>query len=75
MGFEVISVSENVANAAGAFKKITSGDFRPGYCVLQLSNISGGVYNVRPCTFKAGNEGPFFLDFSCSTTYTVRQLQ
>ncbi|CAG5117369.1 unnamed protein product [Candidula unifasciata] len=75
VGFEVICVSENVANAPGAFKKTTSGDFRPGYCVLQLSNISGGVYNVRPCTFKAGNEGPFFLDFSCSTAYTVHQLQ
>ncbi|GFO06590.1 calpain-7 [Plakobranchus ocellatus] len=46
VGLEVISVSENVSNAPGAFQKTTSGDFRPGYCVLQLSNISGGVFNL-----------------------------
>ncbi|XP_059165867.1 calpain-7-like [Physella acuta] len=75
VGFEVTCVSENVSNAAGAFKRVTSGDFRPGYCVLQLSNIPGGVYNIRPCTFQAGNEGPFFLELSCSTSYTLNQLQ
>ncbi|KAK0057703.1 calpain-7 [Biomphalaria pfeifferi] len=75
VGFEVICVSENVPNAVGAFKRTTSGDFRPGYCFLQMNNISGGVYNIRPCTFAAGNEGPFFLDISCSTSYTVKQLQ
>ncbi|PVD29464.1 hypothetical protein C0Q70_08715 [Pomacea canaliculata] len=42
VGFEVITVTENVPNAPGAFKRTTSGDFRPGFCVLQLSNISGG---------------------------------
>ncbi|KAK7109473.1 calpain-7-like [Littorina saxatilis] len=75
VGFEVITVSENVPNASGAFKKVTSGDFRPGFCVLQLSNISGGVYNIRCCTFRPGKEGPFFLDISCSGPYTVTKLQ
>ncbi|RUS82963.1 hypothetical protein EGW08_009300 [Elysia chlorotica] len=75
VGIEVISVSENVSNAPGAFQKQTSGDFRPGYCVLQLTSISGGVYNVRPCTFRAGREGPFFLDFSSSSAYSIKQLQ
>ncbi|XP_076439397.1 calpain-7-like [Babylonia areolata] len=75
VGFEVITVSENVPNAPGAFKRITSGDFRPGFCVLQLNNISGGVYNIRPCTFRPGKEGPFFLDLSCSGPYTLSRLQ
>lgn len=74
VGFEVICVSENVPSAPGAFKKITSGDFRPGFCVLQLSNISGGVYNIRPCTFKPGQDGPFFLDISSSGPFTVAKL-
>ncbi|GFR95180.1 calpain-7-like [Elysia marginata] len=75
VGIEVICVSENVSNAPGAFQKTTSGDFRPGYCVLQLSSVSGGVYNVRVCTFRAGREGPFFLDFSSSAAYSIKQLQ
>ncbi|XP_005103688.1 calpain-7 [Aplysia californica] len=75
VGFEVTCVSANVSNAPGAFSKQSSGDFRPGYCVLQLSNVSGGVYNIRPCTFRVGKEGPFFLEFSCSTSYAVSQLQ
>ncbi|KAL8615723.1 hypothetical protein ACOMHN_007476 [Nucella lapillus] len=74
VGFEVITVSENVPNAPGAFKRTTSGDFRPGFCVLQLSNISGGAYNIRPCTFRPGKEGPFFLDLNCSGPYTVTRL-
>lgn len=116
VGFEVITVTENVPNAPGAFKRTTSGDFRlatafvlfywkgpckfhvwryihilkymsiyihvsnvisirPGFCVLQLSNISGGVFNIRPCTFQAGKEGPFFLDINSSVPYTVAKLQ
>lgn len=75
VGFEVITVSENVPKAPGAFLRTTSGDFRPGFCMLQLSNISGGVYNIRPCTFRPGREGPFFLDFSSSGPFTVTRLQ
>ncbi|KAK7494940.1 hypothetical protein BaRGS_00013819 [Batillaria attramentaria] len=47
----------------------------PGFCMLQLSNISGGVYNIRPCTFRQGKEGPFFLDISSSGPFTVTRLQ
>ena len=47
---------------------------RPGFCMLQLGNISGGIYNIRPSTFHHGNEGPFFLDISSSVQYTVTRL-
>ncbi|KAK3108545.1 hypothetical protein FSP39_010301 [Pinctada imbricata] len=75
VGFEVVTVSENVPNAPGAFKLTSSGDFRNGYCVLQLDSISGGVYNIIPSTFLPGQEGPFFLDISSSAPVTISQLQ
>ncbi|XP_041366509.1 calpain-7-like [Gigantopelta aegis] len=75
VGCTVICVAETSPNAPGSFKKTTSGDFRPGYCVLQLDNISGGVYNISPCTFRPGKEGHFFLDISSSVPYTISKLQ
>ncbi|XP_048735989.2 calpain-7-like isoform X2 [Ostrea edulis] len=75
VGFEVTCVSENNPGAPGQFKKTSSGDYRNGYCVLQLDRISGGVYNVMPSTFLPGQEGPFFLDFSSSSPLTAVQIQ
>ncbi|XP_067649573.1 calpain-7-like [Haliotis asinina] len=75
VGFEVIAVSQRVPNAPGSFSKKTSGDFRPGYCVLQLDNISGGVYNIQPCTFRPGKLGPFFLDISSNVALKISALQ
>ncbi|XP_014780312.1 calpain-7 [Octopus bimaculoides] len=75
VGFEIIAISENIPNAPGAFKRKTSGDFRPGYCVLQLDNISGGIYNLMPCTFHPEKEGPFFLEVSSSSSISVAKLQ
>lgn len=75
VGFEVTCVSENVPGAPGQFKKTSSGDYRNGYCVLQMDRISGGVYNVMPSTFLPGQEGPFFLDISSAGPVTVAQIQ
>lgn len=49
--------------------------FRRGYTMLQLDKISGGVYNISPCTFRPGEEGPFFLDINSSSTFTLSQLR
>ncbi|KAK2170660.1 hypothetical protein LSH36_1g05016 [Paralvinella palmiformis] len=75
VGFSVVTVSENVPDAPGSFKKKTSGDFRRGFCVLELDNVPGGVYNISPCTFYQKQEGPFFLDVSSSVPISVKQLQ
>ncbi|KAK2172111.1 hypothetical protein NP493_993g00016 [Ridgeia piscesae] len=47
----------------------------PGFCVLDLENVSGGTYNIQPSTFNPGQEGPFFLNVSCSCPLTLSQLQ
>ncbi|KAK6166621.1 hypothetical protein SNE40_023271 [Patella caerulea] len=75
VGIEVTCVSDNIPDSSGSIKKKTSGDFRPGYCVLQLNNLPGGVYNIMPCTFRPQQEGDFFLDISSSVPYNISKLQ
>lgn len=72
VGFEVVAVSPNVP---GGFTRISSGDYRRGYTVLELDKISGGVYNISPSTFRPGEEGPFFLDINSSVPFTLKQLR
>ena len=35
--------------------------YRPGFVVLELSNLPGGSYTISPSTFKPGQEGPYIL--------------
>ncbi|ESP01924.1 hypothetical protein LOTGIDRAFT_138889 [Lottia gigantea] len=75
VGIQAVCVTDNVPNSPGSIKKKPSGDFRPGYCVLQLNNLPGGVYNIMPCTFRPGQEGDFFLDISSSVPYSISHVQ
>ena len=43
--------------------------------MLELENVVGGVYNIMPCTFHPGKEGPFFLTVSTSTQISLVKLQ
>jgi len=45
--------------------------FRRGYVYLELSNLSGGLYNIRPCTFYPNQEAPFFLNISSTCPASV----
>ncbi len=44
---------------------------RPGFCILECENIAGGIYNITPCTFYPGKEGPFFLTISSAAPIKV----
>lgn len=48
--------------------------FRRGFCYLELENIPGGIYNVRPCTFYPKEEAPFFLEINSSSPISVAPL-
>ena len=74
VGFKVVCVEENVTGTASSFQKRDSGDFRRGFAVLELENIAGGVYNIAPCTFKPGQEGPYFLTVSAAGPITLTSL-
>uniref|UniRef100_A0A3Q4H6J6 Calpain 7 n=1 Tax=Neolamprologus brichardi TaxID=32507 RepID=A0A3Q4H6J6_NEOBR len=48
---------------------------RCGFCYMEVDHVPAGIYNVTPTTFLPKQEGPFFLDFSSTSTLKVSQLQ
>jgi len=48
--------------------------FRRGYVYLELSNISGGLYNIRPCTFYPNQEAPFFINISSTCPISISSV-
>ncbi|XP_041421969.1 calpain-7 isoform X3 [Xenopus laevis] len=75
VGFEVITVSTTGDPGPSGFQKKSSGDYRCGFCYMELENIPAGVYNIITTTFLPAQEGPFFLDFNTALAIKVTQLQ
>ncbi|XP_074695948.1 calpain-7 isoform X5 [Strix aluco] len=75
VGFELVTVSTVGDPGSCGFQKKSSGDYRCGFCYLEVENIFAGVYNIIPTTFLPQQEGPFFLDFNSATPLKVSQLQ
>ncbi|KAM9308611.1 calpain-7 [Gastrophryne carolinensis] len=75
VGFEVITVSTNGDPGPLGFQKKSSGDYRCGFCYLEIDAIPAGIYNIIPTTFLPAQEGPFFLDFNSTIAIKVSQLQ
>lgn len=75
VGFEMVTVSTVTDAGAAAFSKKNSGDYRCGFCYMELDHVPAGIYNVIPTTFLPKQEGPFFLDFSTTSPAKVSQLQ
>ncbi|XP_064362163.1 calpain-7 isoform X2 [Dromaius novaehollandiae] len=75
VGFELVTVSTVGDPGSSGFQKKNSGDYRCGFCYLEVENVLAGVYNIIPTTFLPQQEGPFFLDFNSATPLKVSQLQ
>ncbi|XP_041104033.1 calpain-7-like isoform X1 [Polyodon spathula] len=75
VGFEVITVSTVGEPGPSGFQKKSSGDYRCGFCYMEVDVVPAGVYNIIPTTFLPSQEGPFFLDFNSTTPLRVSQLQ
>uniref|UniRef100_A0A8P4K1I5 Calpain 7 n=1 Tax=Dicentrarchus labrax TaxID=13489 RepID=A0A8P4K1I5_DICLA len=75
VGFEMVTVSMVGDPGAAAFQKKTSGDYRCGFCYMEVDHVPAGIYNVIPTTFLPKQEGPFFLDFASTSSLKVSQLQ
>ncbi|TSK16117.1 Calpain-7 [Bagarius yarrelli] len=75
VGFEVLTVSPAVEAGVSGTPKRGSGDYRCGFCYMELEHVPAGIYNVIPTTFLPNQEGPFFLDFFSATPLRVSQLQ
>lgn len=75
VGFEMVTVSTVGDPGPAAFQKKSSGDYRCGFCYMELDHIPAGLYNLVPTTFLPKQEGPFFLDFFSTSPLKVSQLQ
>ncbi|XP_004078382.1 calpain-7 [Oryzias latipes] len=75
VGFEMVTVSTVADTGTAAFQKKNSGDYRCGFCYMELELVPAGIYNVTPTTFLPKQEGPFFLDFGSTSPLKVSQLQ
>ncbi|XP_044859894.1 calpain-7 isoform X3 [Mauremys mutica] len=75
VGFELVTVSTVGDPGSSGFQKKSSGDYRCGFCYMEVENVPAGVYNVIPSTFLPQQEGPFFLDFNSTTPLKTSQLQ
>ncbi|XP_028835821.1 calpain-7 [Denticeps clupeoides] len=75
VGFEVLNVSAIGEAGPSGIQRKSSGDYRCGFCYLELEHLPAGIYNVIPTTFLPKQEGPFFLDFSSTAPLRVSQLQ
>ncbi|XP_030406937.1 calpain-7 isoform X4 [Gopherus evgoodei] len=75
VGFELVTVSTIGDPGPSGFQKKNSGDYRCGFCYMEVENVPAGVYNVVPSTFLPQQEGPFFLDFNSTTPLKTSQLQ
>jgi hypothetical protein len=73
VGFEVQLV--NAFRKGKEFDPRSSGNFRYGCTVLELSSIPAGTYSIRCMTFEAGKEGPFLLKCECSTGIKLNRVQ
>ncbi|KAJ8024532.1 Calpain-7 [Holothuria leucospilota] len=73
VGFDIIAISTE--GPGDSFEKKRSGEYRRGFSILQMENLRGGIYNIRPTTFDPGQESPFFLTLSSSCPMKVTHLQ
>jgi len=67
----VVCVASNVTANPHEFKMKSTGDYRKGYCVLTMENVSGGTYTIRPSTYVPGQEGPFILEVDANREFSL----
>ncbi|KAL0839091.1 hypothetical protein ABMA28_017070 [Loxostege sticticalis] len=62
IGVDVRVESLDDPNVTAPFFKETSGAYRSGFVVLELTNLPAGKYIITPSTFYPAQEGPFILE-------------
>jgi hypothetical protein len=70
VGFDVERLKSN-NTGDDEFKRTSSGDYRKGYCILVLNNISGGVYTIRPSTFSPMQNSQFILEVESTHSFQL----
>lgn len=75
VGIEIINISLEDSTVTAPFKTQSTGNYRSGFCYLDLYNIPEGVYNVMVSTFQPNQLGPFFLKVKCTTDVKIEKIQ
>lgn len=75
LGLEVFIAKLFDESATAKFKSISSGDYRPGFVALELSEVQPGLYNIIPSTYLPGQEGPFILTVKASSPITITRIR
>ena len=57
------------------YASTNSGDYRKGTTMLRLNHLPAGVYGIRPMTFQPKIEGPFILNFECTSDPSIKRVQ
>lgn len=74
VGFEIVVVSLDDPNVTAPFVSKVTGNYRSGYCVLDLNDIPAGTYHIIPSTFLPGQESPFILDVKATTNISLELI-
>ncbi|XKL65661.1 hypothetical protein PGB90_009081 [Kerria lacca] len=75
LGLEVTIVKIFDEMATAKFKRISSGDYRPGFVVMEINEAQPGLYNIIPSTYHPYQEGPFILTVKSSSPITVSKIR
>lgn len=75
VGIEVTVESLADPSITAPFVSKTTGSYRSGYCVLDLSEIPAGVYRIMPSTYLPGQESPFILNIKATTNISVELIE
>jgi len=68
IGFDLITTSAKNTASPHYFKKKSSGIYRPGFVIVTL-DVVAGTYDILPSTFKAGQEGHFFISVASTASF------
>ncbi|KAL7025655.1 hypothetical protein ACKWTF_013582 [Chironomus riparius] len=75
VGLELTVKELDDSSLTAPFISKTTDNFRSGFCVLDLENLSAGKYLIRPSTFLPNQEAPFFLKLKSSAKLQIEKEQ
>lgn len=74
VGFEIIVIALDDPNITAPFVSKVTGNYRSGYCVLDLNDIPAGTYHLIPSTYLPAQESPFILSVKATTTISIELI-
>lgn len=74
VGFEIFVHSLDDPNVTAPFVSKATGNYRSGYCVLDLNDMPAGTYHIMPSTYLPGQESPFILSVKATTNLSIEPI-